>query len=86
MNIDLKMTNAKQHLHKRDVIRIKLAQSGMAVSCQNGVLWVTLSGDHRDYLLTAGQSLVLDQNRQAYLEALRDVDFKITPPDNSRLN
>jgi len=86
MNKNLMMTNAKNHLRKRDVIRIKPSQAGTAVTCQNGVLWVTLSGDSKDYFLTAGQSLVLSQNRQVYLEALRDVDFKITHPDRSRLN
>lgn len=86
MNTNLMINNTKQHLHKRDVIHIKPSQPGTAVTCQNGVLWVTLSGDTKDYFLSAGQSLVLDQNRQVYMEALREVDFKITPPDKSRLN
>jgi hypothetical protein len=78
--------NEKQHLDRRDIFRIKKMRPGMALSCEKGILWVTQSGDLRDYLLTPGQNLVIKKHGRVLIEALRDVDFKIVSPDKARLN
>jgi hypothetical protein len=74
------------HLDKNDILRIKKTKPGMALSCEKGILWVTQSGDFRDYLLTQGQNMVVKKHGRVLIEALRDVEFKIESQDKARLN
>ncbi|HBG74203.1 MAG: hypothetical protein A2X25_03835 [Chloroflexi bacterium GWB2_49_20] len=76
----------KLHLDRHDIFRIKKMRPGMAVSCEKGILWITQSGDLRDYLLAPGQNLVIKKHGRVLIEALRDVDFKIASPEKARLN
>ena len=76
----------KQHLDKNDIFRIKKMRPGMTLSCEKGILWVTQSGDLRDYLLSTGQNLVIKKNGKVLIEALREVEFKIVSLDKARLN
>jgi hypothetical protein len=76
----------RQHLDRNDIYRIQKLRSGMTLSCEKGILWVTQSGDRRDYLLTPGQNLVMKKHGRVLIEALRDVDFNIITPEKARLN
>jgi hypothetical protein len=62
-------------------IRLKLAtgllwsrsvRGEVRISCLDGVLWLTRSGDNRDYLLHAGESLEFSGNSHIVIEALKD--------------
>lgn len=87
MNIKSNNTNIKKmHLEKNNIFRIKKFGTGMELSCEMGTLWVTQSGDYRDYLLTSGQKLVMKKRGRVLIEALRDVEFKISNLDKTRLN
>jgi len=87
MNLKL-TTNRKEKLHldKNAFFRMERIRPGSELSCEKGILWVTQSGDLRDYLLTPGQNLVLRKHGKVLIEALREVDFKISSLDKSRLN
>jgi hypothetical protein len=78
--------NEKQHLDRRDIYRVMKMHPGMEVSCEKGILWVTQSGDYRDYLLTPGQKIVLKKHGSVLIEAMRDVDFKLISPEKTRFN
>lgn len=82
-NINLK---EKLHLDKNAFFRIEKIQPGSELSCEKGILWVTQSGDLRDYLLTPGQNLVIKKHGRVLIEALRDVEFKISSLEKARLN
>lgn len=87
MNIKLNTSRkARQHLNKNGFYRIEKIRPGMAVSCEKGLLWVTQSGDRRDYILTPGQNLVVKNNGRILIEALRDVEFEIVSQEKARLN
>ncbi len=76
----------KLHLDKNDIFQIKKTRPGMELSCEKGILWVTQSGDIRDYLLAPGQNLVIKNQGSVLIEALREVEFKISSLDKARLN
>ncbi len=76
----------RKHLEKNDILRIKKTRPGMTLSCEKGILWVTQSGDFRDYLLTPGQNMVVKKQGRVLIEALREVEFKIVSLDKARNN
>jgi len=87
MNIKPNIINKeKLHLEKNGLYRIKKLKPGMELSCEKGILWVTQSGDYRDYLLAPGQNLVMKKHGRVLIEALREVEFKISSLDKTRLN
>jgi len=87
MNIKSNMINKeKLHLEKNDIFRIKKLRPGMELSCEKGILWVTQSGDYRDYLLTPGKNLIMKKHGRVLIEALREVEFKISSLEKARLN
>ena len=87
MNIRSKTSSIeKMHLEKNNIFRIKKTKPGMALSCEKGILWVTQSGDFRDYLLTPGQNMVMKKHGRVLIEALREVEFKIVSQEKARLN
>lgn len=87
MNINSNIINKeKLHLEKNDFIRIKKLRPGMELTCEKGTLWVTQSGDYRDYLLTPGQNMKMKKRGRVLIEALRDVEFKISNPETIRFN
>jgi hypothetical protein len=81
-----KLTNAKQHLDRRGIYRVTKMHPGVEVACEKGILWVTQTGDFRDYLLTSGQRMVIKKHGKVLFEAMRDVDFKILSPEKTILN
>lgn len=45
--------------------------------CDNGVLWISCRGDQRDYMLGAGQSLVLEQRQGVLVGAMGAASVRI---------
>lgn len=41
------------------------------LACSAGVLWVTLDGDRRDYVLNGGESLAIASNALVVIDALQ---------------
>ncbi|MBV9470107.1 MAG: DUF2917 domain-containing protein [Abitibacteriaceae bacterium] len=46
------------------------ATPGTRISCQVGTVWITCSGDARDYLLHAGQELIVPQSGMVVVQAI----------------
>jgi hypothetical protein len=44
----------------------------MAIECKNGVIWVTCSGEHQDYILRAGRFYVPKTKGTVVIEAVDD--------------
>jgi DUF2917 family protein len=58
-------------LAARCVHRIESAK-GMEVACVRGAIWVTQERDRRDWVLTTGQSVVLEKAGLAVIYAFKD--------------
>jgi hypothetical protein len=65
-----------RHEHPNREVEIKARQlfdirdgEGLAVTCTNGVIWITQSEDNRDIIVQAGQSFILDRPGLALVAA-----------------
>lgn len=56
--------------------------SELTLTCLDGWIWLTLEGDVRDYMLTAGRSVRLDRPGRVVVQALRPSRFSLAhePP------
>lgn len=60
-----------QHLHMH-------AACGWTVHAKAGTVWITQDGDLRDIVLEAGESFVLDRDREALLSSLDDDEAQVS--------
>jgi hypothetical protein len=67
----------KIRMSRRAFQRMDGVKPGSTLLCDTGVLWVTQSGDRRDYVLTPGQEMVVTKRGKVLVEAMRDSDFYI---------
>jgi len=81
-------TNEKKklHLNQSELLQFRKFTPGTELSCEKGILWITQSGDPRDYLLTPGNNMVIKRNGSILVEALCDVDFKVEDHAKAILN
>lgn len=66
----------ERSLAKREVFSLD-AERDLALSCLDGVLWVTVDGDTHDYVLVPGQALRLARGRAATIQAIRPARFGV---------
>ena len=57
--------------------RINGVKRGSTLFCDTGVLWVTQTGDRKDYVLTSGQKMTVTKRGKVLVEAMRDADFSV---------
>ena len=67
----------KQALRTHDVRRIAPRKPGTTILCEQGVLWLTMTGGGVDYILGPGDSFVDHHGRALVVEALREAVFSI---------
>jgi len=54
------------------------------ILCETGILWITLKGDHRDYILNPGERFLLGKHEKALVEALTSAHVRVESPRNIR--
>jgi hypothetical protein len=87
MNINLGIDgNKKLHLKQNEMLQFRKFTPGTQLYCEKGVLWITQSGDFRDYFLTPGNNLVFKKHGCILMEALSDVEFKFADHTEANLN
>lgn len=64
---------AFQHLDK--------IRPGVKVICKRGLLWLTQTGVPQDYVLSAGDGLVVKQRGKLLIEAMQEADLSIIYPN-----
>jgi len=69
--------NSTIHLHKRDYQRVNSVKPGSELYCDAGVLWVTQTGDRKDYILLPGDTMVVTTRGKVLVEAMREADFHL---------
>lgn len=60
---------ALRRLAKAEVFGLDVARAA-TLACVEGSLWVTLEGDPADYVLEAGQDMILPRHGRAVVESL----------------
>ena len=73
--------NTSLKLQRRGFHRVGAAKPGMTVVCEQGILWLTQSNDHRDYMLRPGESMVLGERKSILIEAMSDARVSIVYPN-----
>ena len=74
MNIQSK---TRIRLQRRDLWRINHVKPGSTLSCDTGVLWVTQTGDRRDYILLTGDTVTVNNRGKVLVQAMRDAVFYV---------
>ncbi len=72
MNIQSRSHKVQLLLKKHQLVTLGEAQPKMAIECKSGVIWVTHTGDRRDYILEAGRNCMPNGNGNLVIEAIAD--------------
>jgi len=65
-------------LAARSVHRVEGAK-GQQITCLGGVVWLTQAKDHRDIILSKGQSFIIDRKGLTVIFALKEAAVAIGP-------
>ena len=60
------------HMHKGELLTVKISKGGLHIRCRHGKLWITQEGDSRDYLLGTGQELEMTCRGRVAITALEE--------------
>lgn len=60
------------HIHQHEVLNLPHPHNGVAIECEQGVVWITSAGDINDYTLTAGESYIVHDSNSLVIEAVQD--------------
>ena len=61
--------------------RLSEVEPGMTVTCEQGLLWVTQSGNPQDYTLKPGQRMMLEGKGKVLIEAVSESNLSILYPN-----
>ena len=68
----------KIHLKKKELVAIEKNAKGMTVSCLDGEIWLTQSGDINDHLILPGKSFTVSCKGKIVLVALNAVTLMLS--------
>lgn len=68
------------NLRETELITLELAAIPCKLACHSGKLWVTVTGDNRDYLLQAGASHSFPKGGNLVIEAWEDSTVLVMHP------
>ncbi len=81
MNLTFKHpANTTLELHRQSFHRALNIEPGTTVVCEKGLLWLTQAEDTKDYMLEAGDKLVLNHSG-VLIEALSEAGLSIVYPN-----
>jgi hypothetical protein len=69
--------NATLQLQCEDFVSAKLIDPGTTLVCEKGILWLTRSDDFTDYMLNAGEQMVINKKSNVLIEALSEARLSI---------
>ena len=69
------------NLHRREVLNLTHPHPGVCIECEQGIVWVTSTGDIHDYTLAAGESYIARDSSALVIEAMRDAVINLKDMD-----
>jgi hypothetical protein len=72
MNLTSRTPKDEIILHPHEVLTLNESHQGMAIECKEGLIWVTCTGEHQDYLLRAGKRYAPRSKGHIVIEAIDD--------------
>ncbi len=57
-------------LHKGEMVTLRNAQTNLEIACKQGALWITRTGDAKDYVLSQGDHFSSDHTGKVVIEAV----------------
>jgi len=67
-------------LQPRNVLTLNEVHHGMAIECKEGLIWVTCTGDAKDYMLQAGKRYIPRTKGSVVIEAIDTACVDIEEP------
>ena len=77
MNLTTQTRKIELVLKRHNLLSLNDTQPRMAIECKNGVIWVTRSGDGKDYVLRAGRRYEPKKPGSLVIEAMDDARVDI---------
>ena len=69
------------YLKRREVLNLNHPQPGVAIECEKGVLWLTVTGGGKDYTLATGEKYIVRETGSVLIEAVRNAVVNLKHPD-----
>lgn len=60
------------NLHQHEILNLPHPHSGVAIECEQGIVWITSAGDVNDHTLSAGESYIVQGSNSLVIEAVQD--------------
>jgi hypothetical protein len=77
MNLTSKTPSVELLLQPRQVLNLDNHRHRMAIECKEGVIWVTSTGENRDYVLRSGKRYVPRTKGTVVIEAIDESRVEI---------
>jgi hypothetical protein len=77
MNLTSKTPKIELLLHPHEMLSLNNKKQALAVTCKNGVVWVTCEGEGRDQVLRAGRRYTPKTKGSIVIEAIGDACIDI---------
>lgn len=65
------------NLHPLAVVSAEKIEAGTTVFCEDGTLWLTQANDYKDYMLKAGDKVVINKRNSVCIQALSEAHVSI---------
>ena len=69
------------NLHQHEVLNLSHPHRGMAIECEQGIVWITRARDINDYTLMAGESYIARDSNPLVIEAVQDAVINLKDSD-----
>lgn len=69
------------NLQRHEVLNLSHPHPGMEIECEQGILWITSTGDINDYTLAAGESYIAQDSNALVVEAVQDAIVNLKDMD-----
>jgi hypothetical protein len=69
---------ATVEMRRRDVEWIERPVQGTKIMVEEGIVWLTQSGDRRDYILASGDKFAATKRGKLLIQAMRDAVVRIS--------
>ncbi len=74
-------TQIDLNLRLHEVLNLNHLHPGMAIECEQGVLWITSAGDVKDYTLAPGERFIARNSSSIVIEAVKDAVLNLKDVD-----